>query len=83
MVARWWNAREFGRYPFQGVITLGAPWGLGLAACAQLAGIDDAPSAQSGFVILEIDFLRLTVMRQGSTDRIWFNPAPAGGRDPK
>jgi len=83
MVARWWNDGEFGRYPAQGVLTLGAPWGLGLAIGAQLAGVDDAPPARGGFAIVEIDFLRLTVMRQGATDRTWFNPAPAGGRDAK
>jgi hypothetical protein len=83
MVARWWNGGDFGRYPFQGVLTLGAPWGLGLAVGAQLGTIDDAPSATGGFAILEIDLLRLTVMRQGATDRIWFNQSPAGGRDPR
>lgn len=80
MVARWWNAGEFGRYPVQGVLTLGAPWGLGLAIGGQFAGVDDAPPALGGFALIEVDFLRLTVMRQGSTDRIWFNPSPAGGR---
>jgi len=79
-VARWWNDGDFGRYPFQGVVTLGAPWGLGLALGGQLGTLDDAPSARGAFALLEIDLLRLTVMRQGSTDSIWFNPAPAGGR---
>ncbi len=80
MVARWWNDGAFGRYPFQGVATLGGPWGLQVALGAQLGSIDTAPSAMGGFALLELDFLRLTVMRQGSTDAIWFNPAPAGGR---
>jgi hypothetical protein len=26
-----------------------------------------------------VDLLRLTVMRQGSSERWWYNPAPAGG----
>lgn len=83
VVARWWNGGDFGRYPFQGVVTLGAPWGLGLALGGQLGTLDNAPSAQGGFALLEIDLLRLTVMRQGSTDSTWFNPAPAGGRAPE
>ncbi|MBK6694206.1 MAG: hypothetical protein IPG50_18665 [Myxococcales bacterium] len=83
MVGRWWNGGDFGRYPFQGVVTLGAPWGLGLALGAQVGTLDDAAAARGGFAMLEIDFLRLTVMRQGPTDRVWFNPAPAGGREPR
>lgn len=81
MVARWWNDGDFGRYPFQGVLTLGAPWGLGLALGGQFGTLDNNPSAKGGFAMLELDLLRLTVMRQGSTDAIWFNPVPAGGRD--
>jgi hypothetical protein len=29
--------------------------------------------------LIEIDLLRLTVNRQGDTERYWYNPAPAGG----
>lgn len=83
MVARWWNGGDFGRYPFQGVVTLGGPWGLQVALGAQLGSVDDAPGAKGAIALLELDLLRLTVMRQGSTDAIWFNPAPAGGRAPK
>ena len=35
------------------------------------------PSAEGGFVALEIDFLRLTSMRSGETTKVWSNPAPA------
>jgi hypothetical protein len=72
---------EFGRWPVTGVLTLGAPWGLQLGVGGELFKIagDDAP-ARGAFAVLEVDLLRLTVMRQGATDRWWRNPAPAGGR---
>jgi hypothetical protein len=40
---------------------------------------DDA-SARGLVAVLEIDLLRLTVMRRGATDHYWENPSPAGGR---
>ena len=72
---------EYGRWPVTGALTLGAPWGAQLAVGGEmfkLAG-DDA-AARGAFAVLELDLLRLTVMRQGATDRWWHNPAPAGGR---
>ena len=36
--------------------------------------------ATGGFAVIELDLLRLTLMRQGSTDAMWFNASPAGGR---
>jgi hypothetical protein len=72
---------EYGRWPVTGALTLGAPWGLQLAVGGELFKIagDDA-AARGAFAVLEVDLLRLTVMRQGATDRWWHNPAPAGGR---
>lgn len=80
MVGRFWNRGDYGRFPVQGVVTLGGPWGLGLALGAQLGDVGSSKLARGGFVALEVDLLRLTVMRQGSTDAYWLNPSPAGGR---
>lgn len=74
---------EFGRWPIAAMLTGGAPWGVQLAVGGELLKIAGDDAQARGFVgLLEIDFLRLTVMRQGSTDRYWENPSPAGGRRP-
>lgn len=72
---------EYGRWPIGAMLTLGAPWGVQLALGGELLRIagDDA-NARGAVALLEIDLLRLTVMRQGSTDRWWDNPSPAGGK---
>jgi hypothetical protein len=75
---------EYGRWPLQAMLIGGAPWGVQLGIGGnflKLAG--DDPSAQGLVALLEIDLLRLTVMRQGATDRYWENPSPAGGRAPQ
>lgn len=72
---------EYGRWPLTGLLILGAPWGLQLAAGGELLKVAGNDASAAGFVaLLEIDLLRLTVMRQGATDRYWENPSPAGGR---
>ncbi|MDB4996746.1 MAG: hypothetical protein JWM74_4178 [Myxococcaceae bacterium] len=81
VVGRFWNDGAYGRFPVQGIVTLGAPWGVQLGLGAQAFNLGSGPSAASGFAVLEIDLLRLTVMRQGATDSTWPNPSPAGGRD--
>jgi hypothetical protein len=72
---------EYGRWPIGAMIVGGAPWGVQLAVGGELFRIagDDA-QARGIVALLEIDLLRLTVMRQGATDRWWENPSPAGGR---
>jgi hypothetical protein len=57
------------------------PWGVQLAVGADFWNLEPAPShdARGFMVALELDVLRLTVMRQGATERHWRNPAPAGG----
>lgn len=78
---RYWRNGDYGTWPIGGTILLGAPWGLQLDVGGQFgkfAGGD--PSALGVHAMLEIDFLRLTVFRQGSTDKWWENPSPAGGR---
>jgi hypothetical protein len=81
VVGRFWNDGNYSRFPLQGIVTLGAPWGVQLGIGAQAFNLGSGPSAAGGFAVLEIDLLRLTVMRQGATDSIWPNPSPAGGRD--
>jgi len=77
------TARDCGEaleeWPAQAVVTGGSPWGFQIAVGTQLEAIDGARSAVGFFAALEIDLLRLTVMRQGTTERWWYNPAPAGG----
>jgi hypothetical protein len=78
---RWWRGGNYGRYPIQSILLLGAPWGVQLAIGADLSNLGGDPPARGGFALLEMDLLRLTLMRQGSTDSIWKNPSPAGGRE--
>jgi hypothetical protein len=77
---RWWRAGAYGRYPIQAILLLGAPWGVQLALGADVWNLGGDPQAAGGFALLEIDLLRFTLMRQGSTDALWKNPSPAGGR---
>lgn len=81
VVWRTWGSGTYGDSPLQGVLTLGAPWGLQLAGGVQLWSLDGGVSAQGFFAALEVDLLRLTVMRRGLTERWWPNPNPAGGHD--
>lgn len=76
---RGWRGGDYGDWPLQAVLTGGSPWGFQLALGAQLWSIDGGTSAQGFFAALEIDLLRLTVDRQGATERWWPNPNPAGG----
>ncbi len=81
---RTFGTGEYGRWPVSAMVIGGAPWGVQLAVGGELLKIagDDA-QARGIVALLEIDLLRLTVMRQGSTDRWWENPSPAGGRAAK
>jgi hypothetical protein len=74
-----WRSGSYGDWPLQGVLTGGSPWGFQIALGAELASVSRGTAAQGFFAALEIDLLRLTVMRQGPTERWWPNPAPAGG----
>ncbi len=79
VVGRFWKYGDYGRLPLQAVLTGGAPWGFQLGVGAEFLNLAGSPSAQGFFAVLEIDLLRLTVDRQGSTEKWWKNPAPAGG----
>jgi hypothetical protein len=76
---RTWGDDAYGTFPLEGVLTLGAPWGLQLALGVQASSAIDQTPSEGFFAALEIDLLRLTVMRQGPSERWWPNPAPAGG----
>jgi hypothetical protein len=77
---RSWGAGTHGDWPLQAVLTLGTPYGLQLAVAGQAWSLDGGTAAEGIVAAVEIDLLRLTVMRQGSSERWWQNPAPAGGR---
>lgn len=77
---RIWGHGDYGRFPIGGMILLGAPWGLQLGVGGDYWNIGGEPYARGLTAVLEIDLLRLTVMRHGATDRWWENPSPAGGR---
>ncbi len=78
-VWRYWRGGSYGDWPAQAVLTVGSPWGFEIAAGTEFASLSGQRAALGGFVTLGIDLLRLTVMRQGATERWWYNPAPAGG----
>ena len=77
---RTWGGGNYGRFPLGGMLILGAPWGIQLGIGGEFWNIGGEPYARGAVALLEIDLLRLTVMRRGSTDRYWENPSPAGGR---
>jgi hypothetical protein len=76
----WAKRSDYGGFPMHAMLVGGAPWGLQLGIGANLLNLDGGTSSQGAIALLEIDLLRLTVMRQGATDRWWENPSPAGGR---
>lgn len=72
---------QYGRWPISAMLVGGAPWGVELAVGGEILRIAGEDAQARGVVaLLELDLLRLTVMRQGGTDRFWPNPSPAGGR---
>lgn len=76
----WGVAADYGRFPLHAMLIGGAPWGVQLGVGTQLFDLGGYPSSRGVVALLEIDLLRLTVMRQGATDKWWENPSPAGGR---
>lgn len=79
VAARWYDDGHFGRYPLQLMVIGGTPWGFQLGLGGNALSLSGEPHAQGVFALLEFDFLRFTVMRQGSSERWWPNPLPAGG----
>ena len=76
----WGTGADYGRFPLHAMVIGGGPWGLQVGVGGDIWSIGGAPFARGAVAIFEIDLLRLTVMRQGATDRFWENPSPAGGR---
>ena len=75
----WGTGAVYGRFPLHAMIVAGGPWGFQLGVGGNFWNIGGSPYASGAVALLEIDLLRLTVMRQGATDRWWENPSPAGG----
>jgi hypothetical protein len=70
---------DYGEWPVQALVTGGTPWGLQVVVGSDFASVSGGTPAAGFYAALEIDLLRFTVMRQGSSERWWFNPDPAGG----
>jgi hypothetical protein len=83
VAARWWGGGDYGRYPLQFMVTGGAPWGIQLGVGTDIWNLSGAPFARGAVAILELDLLRLTVMRSGKTESYWPNSSPAGGHGPR
>jgi len=80
VAGRWWKQQSYGHFPVQAVLTGGLPWGFNIAVGADLWDVSgDKPRSTGGFAVLELDLLRLTVMRAGNTTSFWPNPSPADG----
>jgi hypothetical protein len=76
---RSWGGGAYGDWPLQVVVTGASPWGFGLALGTEFANLERGRVSEGMFVALELDILRLSVMRQGSSLLWWPNPSPAGG----
>lgn len=70
----------YGRVPLQAVALFGVPFGLQVGIGAQAFSLDGGSQTAGAFAMLEMDVLRLTVLRQGSSTRFWENPSPLGGK---
>ena len=77
---RLWRNGQYGTYPLQGNIIFGGPWGLQATVGADLLNLEIHPTSIGAYALIEFDILRFTLMRQGSTEKYWKNPLPAGGR---
>jgi len=80
---RTWGDGGYGDWPLQAVLTGGCPWGFQLAVGTEFWNLESGKGTEGMFVALELDLLRLTVMRQGSSLPWWPNPSPAGGAEPE
>ena len=82
VTGRYWRGGDYGRYPVDAMIYGGTPWGFELGLGTELVSLSGAPLARGFTGLVGIDLLRLTVMRRGSTEKSWPNPAPATAPDP-
>ena len=80
VAGRWWKGQDFGHFPVVSTLYLGLPYGFQVGVVGTGADVSgDHPAATGVAALLEFDFLRLTVMRSGSTNSFWPNPSPANG----
>ena len=70
----------YGRVPVQAVVLFGVPFGLQAGLGVQAFSLDGGNQTAGAFAMIELDVLRLTVLRQGSSTRFWENPSPLGGK---
>lgn len=76
VVGRWWRGQNYGHFPVQLVLTGGIPYGFNVAVGGEIGDVSgDSPTARGAFALLELDLLRLTVMRSGGTASFWPNPS--------
>jgi hypothetical protein len=77
---RTWGNGDSGKWPLQARVIGGAPWGVELSVGGDFWNLSgDGPYARGINVVAGIDLLRLTIMRQGTTERFWENRHPVGG----
>jgi hypothetical protein len=82
VTGRYWRGGDYGRYPVNAMVYGGTPWGFELGLGTELFSLSGQPNARGFQALVGIDLLRLTVMRRGSTEKTWPNPAPATAPDP-
>ncbi len=74
---RYWRGGDYGTYPIQGVLTIGLPIGLQIGLGGHFWSLDNVNAATGAFAVLELDLLRLTLMRK-DLEQYWPNPSAAG-----
>jgi hypothetical protein len=83
VAGRFWRDQDYGHFPLQAMVIAGAPWGFQLGVGADVWDVTgDTPKARGGFAVIEIDLLRLTAMRSGTTTKWWPNPSAIDGPRP-
>ncbi len=82
VTGRYWRGGDYGRYPVNAMVYGGAPYGFELGLGTELFSLSGPPMARGFTALVGIDLARLTVMRRGSTEKAWPNPAPATAPDP-
>jgi hypothetical protein len=83
VVGRWWGQQDYGHFPIQLNATLGMPWGLNVGVGTTLWDVSgDHPRASAIFAVIEIDFLRATIMRLGAPASRWPNLSPVDAEPP-
>mgnify|MGYP000072948726 CR=1 FL=1 len=74
---RFWRKGDYGTYPLQGVLTIGLPIGLQVGLGGHFWSLDNVNPAVGAFAVVELDLLRLTLMRK-DLEQYWPNPSAAG-----